>query len=127
MDIDQINERIKQLNIEDFIWIIYIGIIGLSFLSNHYERYYFLFGNNEAKNKYRKITITIFSILIVVYLYFLKDAVDSLKNISFNTDKKTSKLTYLSFIASLLIAISGFIYLYIAFADEDLNVEIAFN
>ena len=127
MNINQINERIKQLNIEDFIWIIYIGIIGLSFISNHYERYYFLFGNNEDKNKYRKITITIFSILIVVYLYFLKDAVDSLKNISFNTDKKTSKLTYLSFIASLLIAISGFIYLYIAFTDEDLNVEIAFN
>lgn len=127
MNIDQINERIKQLNIEDFIWIIYIGIIGLSFVSNHYERYYFLYGNNEDKNKYRKITITIFSILIVVYLYFLKDSVDSLKNISFNTDKKISRLTYLSFIASLLIAISGFIYLYIAFTDEDLNVEIAFN
>lgn len=127
MDIDQINERIKQLNIEDFIWIIYIGIIGLSFISNHYERYYFLYGNNKDKNKYRKITITIFSILIVVYLYFLKDSVDSLKNISFNTNKKISRLTYLSFIASLLIAISGFIYLYIAFTDEDLNVEIAFN
>ena len=70
--------------------------------------------------------IFIFSILIIVYLYFLKDSYKDLKNIN-NEDYETKKLTILSFIASLLIAIGGFIFLYIAIKDKDLNVELAFN
>ena len=127
MNNEEINKRIKELNTEDFIWIIYIGIIALSFISNHYERNYFLFKNTKDKEKYRNIMITIFSILIIVYLYFLKDSIDSLKNIKPHTSTKTRNLIYLSFIGSLLIAISGFIFLYIALVDEELNVEIAFN
>ena len=41
--------------------------------------------------------------------------------------QKKKELITLSFIASLLIAISGFIFLYIAINDEDINVELAFN
>ena len=127
MNNEEINKRLKELNTEDFIWIIYIGIIALSFISNHYERKYFIFNNIKDKEKYRNIMITIFSILIIVYLYFLKDSIDSIKNIKPNTNAKTRNLIYLSFIGSLFIAISGFIFLYIAFVDEELNVEIAFN
>ena len=44
------------------------------------------------------------------------------------TDSEQKKrLVTLSFIASLLITISGFIFLYIAIVDVDLNVELAFN
>ncbi len=71
--------------------------------------------------------ITIFTILIIVYFYFLMDSYNSLKTINENTDEKTKKLLYLSFIASLLIFISGLIFLYISINDEDLNVELAFN
>ena len=35
--------------------------------------------------------------------------------------------TYLSFIGSLLILISGLIFLYIAYNDQELDAEIAFN
>ena len=122
-----INDRLRELDIEDFIWIIYIFIIIMSFYSNHLERKYFLYNNNEDKEKYRKIIISIFLILVVVYAYFLKDSVDSIRKINSNTSNKEKKLTYLSFIASLLIFISGFIFLYIAIVDEDLGVELAFN
>ncbi len=71
--------------------------------------------------------ITIFTILIIVYFYFLIDSYNSLKTINEKTDEKTKKLLYLSFIASLLIFISGLIFLYISINDEDLNVELAFN
>ena len=127
MDIDQINERIKQLNIEDFIWIIYIGIIILSWYSNSLERKYFLFNDYFSKEKYRKIMIFIFSILIVVYCYFLKDSIDGLKKIKPTDSNKKKSLAFYSFIASLLIAISGFIFLYIALNDTNIDVEIAFN
>lgn len=127
MNYEELNNKLKQLKIEDFIWLIYIGIIFLSWYSNNLERKYFIYNDNISKEKYRKIIILIFSILIVVYLYFLKDSYEDLQNLKpYDSDKKKELIT-LSFIASLLIAISGVIFLYIAIQDEDLNVELAFN
>ena len=122
-----LEEKIKELRTEEYIWIIYIGIIILSFISNYYEKNYFVYKDNNSKDKYRKIMVLIFSILIVVYLYFLKDAYDSLKNLKSTDSKQKRDLTYLSFIGSLLIAISGFIFLFITLLDQDIDVEIAFN
>lgn len=124
---DTLEERLKALNMEDYIWIIYLGIIFLSWYSNGLERKYFLFNDNYSKVKYRKTIIVIFSILIVVYLYFLKESVENIRNIKETDSLEKKKLAYLSFIGSLLIAISGFIFLYIAFADENLDIELAFN
>ena len=124
---NNIEEKLKELKTEEFIWIIYIGIIILSFYSNSLERKYFLFNDLESKEKYRQTLILIFSILTIVYLYFLKDSSDSLKELTPYDTKEKKNLVYLSFIGSLLIAISGFIFLYIAFKDENVDVEIAFN
>ena len=127
MDYNTLNEKLKQLKTEDFIWVIYIFIIFLSWYSNSLERKYFIYNDLESREKYRKIMIFIFSILVIVYLYFLKDSYNDLQSLNFDDLNKKKKLIYLSFIASLLIAISGFIFLYIAVNDEDLNVELAFN
>jgi len=127
MDYNTLNEKLKQLKTEDFIWVIYIFIIFLSWYSNSLERKYFIYNDLESREKYRKIMIFIFSILVIVYLYFLKDSYNDLQSLNFDDLNKKKKLIYLSFIASLLIAVSGFIFLYIAVNDEDLNVELAFN
>ena len=127
MNYDSIDKKLKQLKIEDFIWIIYIFIIFLSWYSNSLERKYFIYNDLESKEKYRKIMIFIFSILIVVYLYFLKDSYTDLENINPFETEDIKKLTFLSFVGSLLIFVSGIIFLYIAIKDEELNVELAFN
>lgn len=124
---EELDRKLKQLKIEDFIWVIYIGIILLSWYSNSLERQYFVNNDVQSKEKYHQILILIFSILIVVYLYFLKDSYDDIKNIDLYDSDKKKKLIFLSFIASLLIAISGFIFLYIAVQDENIDVELAFN
>ncbi len=121
------NSKLKELEIEEFIWIVYIGIIILSFYSNNLEKKYFLYNDQISKEKYRKIMILIFSILIVVYFYFFKDSYDSLKNLNCYDSFKKKKLNKLSFIASTFILISGIIYLYIAYQDTDIDVELAFN
>ena len=126
MDDQELYERLKQLKIEDFIWIIYIGIIILSLYSNVLERKYFINNDINSKEKYRNINIIIFSILIVVYLYFVKDAYDSFKKLNKYDSKKKKNLTLLSLIGAVLIAISGFIFLYISIVDENIDVEIAF-
>ena len=127
MNYDELSKKLNQLKIEDYIWLIYIGIIFASWYSNTLERKYFVYNDLKSRDKYRKVMIFIFSILIIVYLYFLKDSFDDIKNLSYYDTEEKRNLTYLSFIASLFIAISGFIFLYIAIKDEEIDVELAFN
>lgn len=123
----ELKQKLKQLRNEELVWLIYIGIIIMSWYANNLERKYSIYNDQNSKEKYRKIMILIFSILIVVYLYFLKGSYDDLKNINHHESYKKKNLTFLSFLGSLLIAISGFIFLYIAIMDEEIDVEIAFN
>lgn len=127
MNYQELNEKLKQLKTEEFVWLIYIGIIVLSLIANNQERQYFINNDLKSKEKYRKMMILIFVILIFVYLYFLKDSIDSLRKLKPTDSNKKKNLTTLSFLGSLAIAISGFIFLYIAIMDESLDVEIAFN
>ena len=124
---DKLDEKLKELKTEDFIWLIYIGIIFLSWYSNYLERNYFLYNDLISKDKYRKTLILIFSILLVIFLYFLKDSIDSINKLKPTDSKKKKDLAYLSFIGSLLITISGVIFLYIAVVDDNIDVELAFN
>ena len=127
MNLDLLNEKLKDLKIEEYVWIIYIGIIIFSFYSNSLERKYYLTENLEIKEKYRMTLIIIFSVLLVIYYYFLKDSYESVQELNATDTESKKNLTYLSFLGSLLIFISGIIFLYIAFTDQDLDVEIAFN
>ena len=124
---EDINTKLKELKIEDFIWVVYIFIIILSWYSNSLERKFYLYNDIYSKQKYRKILILIFTIAILVYIYFLKSSFNDLSNIKSTDSYKKKMLTYLSFIGSLLIAISGFVFLYIAYKDDELDVELAFN
>ena len=127
MNNSELKEKLNQLKNEEYIWIIYIGIIIISFYSNRLERKYFLYKVLESKEAYRRTLIVIFSILIIVYLYFLKGSVDDVRNLKpYDTEKKKN-LTYLSLLGSFLIAVSGFIFLYIAIMDEEIDIELAFN
>lgn len=127
MNYEEINEKLKILNTEDYIWLIYIGIIFMSWYSNSLERKYFTENDIESKTKYQKIMVLIFTILIVIYLYFLKESINDRKNLKTWDTPKKKNLVYLSFLGSLLIAISGFIFLYISIVDENLDIELAFN
>ena len=127
MNYSEIEDRLRDIRIEDFIWVIYLIIIFISYYSNSLERKYFLYNDLDSRDKYRKIIIIIFSILVVVYLYFLKDSYNDVININSSDSDKKKELLNLSFIGSLLIVISGFIFLYIAYNDEDIDVELAFN
>ena len=124
---DELQDKLKELKIEDSIWLIYIVIIFLSWYSNSLERKYFLYNDLKSKEKYRKIMIFIFAILLIVYTYFLKDAKDGIDKLKITDSKKKKELSYLAFIASFFIFISGIIFLYIAFVDNDIDVELAFN
>lgn len=121
------SKRIKQINTENKIWIIYLGIIGLSLYSNYFEKRYFLCNDLYAKKKYREILIFIFVVLVIVYLYFFLDSYNEVKELKPYDSKKKKDLSELSLLGSSLILLSGIIFLYIAIVDTDINVELAFN
>ena len=96
-----LENKLRQLLIEDKIWLVYIGIIFLSWYSNNLERNYFVFNDKISKEKYRKVMIFIFSILVIVYFYFLKQSINDIKNIKKTDSEKRKTLVYLSFYGSL--------------------------
>ena len=118
-------KRLKQIEIENKVWIVYFFLIGLCLYGNSFEKKYFLYGNNYDKEKYRKITIFIFSIAVIIYFYFFIDSYKDVKNNNYNT--KSKSYSELSFLGSTLILISGLIFLYLAVDDTDLDIELAFN
>ena len=123
----ELNNKLKQIKIEDYIWVIYIGIIFLSWYSNYLEKNYYLYNNLDSKNKYRYSLIIIFTILLIVYFYFLKSAYKDYKNLRKDDSNQKKNLVTLSLLGSLFVFLSGLIFLYIAIKDQDLSVEIAFN
>ncbi len=127
MDEDTLYKKLKEIKTEDYIWIIYVGIIFLSWYANSLEKDFFINMDDQSKKKYRHVMILIFSVLVIIYLYFLNDSWESFKNINKINNQKTKELITLSFVASVLILISGIIFLYIAYKDENLDVELAFN
>lgn len=119
-------DRLNDIKTENIIWVIYIGIIVLSFIANNYETNYIKYNDNKSKDDYRNLMLLIFSILVIVYFRILKDSLRDVKKTSY-LNNKVSKLNKLSFIGSLLVFISGVIFLYIIYNDTDIDVEIAFN
>lgn len=120
-------DKIKQIDIENVIWLIYIGIIFLSWYSNYYEKKYYLTNDLESKKIYKDILTFVFFVLLIVYVYFTESSYKDLKKLKPTDTKEKQKLTTLSFIASSLVLISGIIFLYISIEDKNLDVELAFN
>ena len=117
-------ERMKEIKIEDYIFIIYYIIITLSLYANKIEQEYLITKDIESREKYRQLLYIIFGTATAIYLYYTISSYQELKNNNTNKDKF---LFELSFIASFLILISGLIYLYIIYQDKEINVELAFN
>lgn len=124
---DDISRRLKQINTEYFVWIIYLIIIGLSMYGNSFEKEYFLHNDYSAREKYREINTFVFIIAVIIYSYFVIDNYEDVKELKETDTKKKKNLTELSFFATCLVLVSGIIFLYIIINDPDIDTEIAFS
>lgn len=120
-------ERLKDIKVENIVWVIYIGIIFLSFYANSKEKKYILYNDNIAKKEYQNIMILIFTILVIIYYHFSKDSYEDLENLNEKDSEKKKNLTFMSFIGSALVLLSGLIFLTIVIIDDNIDTEIAFN
>lgn len=120
-------EILKKIKTENYVWIIYFILIGLCLYGNTFEKNYVLYNDQKSKETYRKITIFIFAVALIIYLYFFFDNYKDVKNLKPTDSKREKDLNELSLLGSTLILIAGLIFIYIAIVDTELDVELAFN
>ena len=118
---------LKEIETENFIWIIYLFLIGLSFLANKFEKDYYINGNITDKEKYRIINIFIFTVALIIYIYFFKGNIDTVNKLNCGDSYDKIFFNKLNLISTSLIVIAGIIFLYIAINDKNLETEISFN
>ena len=104
-------KRLKLLEEEDIIWIIYIFLAIAALISNYYEKRFIYTNNLNFQKNFKTINITIFVITFFIYLYFVLIKYDNIKNFKIDTTKKDVISSYISFIASLLFLIGGILFL----------------
>ena len=117
--------EIKEIQIENFIWIIYLFISAAALLSNFYETDYIKTNKKKDYIYYKRINISIFVIAFFIYIYFLYK---NYKNVS-RLKKKSSnnkKILYaqINLIAAILFLVGGILYLYTESNDIDIGIGI---
>ena len=117
-------DELSRLHREDFIWLIWLIIIGFNIYSNFLEETYLKNKNINIRKKFRKINEGIFIVIVIIYLYFLIVSIDRIKELDSNASLRRKKATYLSLIVSLLFLVGGIISLYLTFESENLDDEI---
>ncbi len=120
-------KRLEDIKIENIVWIIYIGIIILSWYANSKEKKYLLYNDLLSKKEYQNLLILIFTILVIIYFYFAKNGYEDILNLTSYDSPKKQMLTKFAFIGSFLILVSGIIYLILAILDDEIEIELAFN
>lgn len=125
--IDELEERVRAIRQENFVWIIYLVVIGISYYANKLEIDYFKTNNEESAKWYRYLEILVFSIVTIIYLYFtIKDYMEVM-SLSDDDSYNKKKYAYLSLISDVAVLFAAGILLYIAIDDRDIEAEIFFD
>lgn len=108
---NDLEEMLNELQVEDFIWIIYIFLSIFALISNHFERQYDITRNKNDKKTFRTINTTIFTITFFIYIYFVYLNIKNLKGLDPKSSPRRILTANTNFIAAALFLIGGTIYL----------------
>lgn len=112
--------RLKRLNDEDLIWLVYFFIIIGAVISNRYEKRFLLNGDIESQKKVKILNITVLSVAFFIYVYFVAINYESVDLLRQDSTKKEVINAHVSLIASLLFLVAGGLTLW-AELDRDLE------
>lgn len=110
------NNKLNSIKTENIIWLIYIFIFIFAIISNYFEKNYIYTNNQNSKRIYQNINLTILTIALIIYLYFV---IIDYEKISQN------KYGILKEAASIMFFIAGVIVLYIEYknqSDEEIGI-----
>ena len=121
---NNIIETLKRINIEDYIWIIYLFLVGYNLYSNYLEKKFLISKDKYLYNKFHSINTTVSFIALIIFIYFLIIAYEDLNKLNINSKEDEKKFKTLTFIASLLFVIGSAISLYVTYKSTDLDDQL---
>lgn len=110
---NSIKEKLRKTTIEDIIWLVYLFIIGANLYSNYLQRDYIQNHNLQSRDLFRNINKYVLIIAFFIYLYFVYDSYESVKNLKENASQKKTFLTNLTLISAILFLIAGALNIFI--------------
>lgn len=113
-----LSQTLRELEIEDFIWIIYAFIVIGALASDYFERQWLINKDTNARKTFKTINIIIFIVTFIIYFYFVTLTYKRLKEQNPNLTMKDMFLKEANFIAALLFLIGGGIYLFTEIASD---------
>lgn len=122
---DEIINRLKEFDRENFMYVIFFIILVLSYIANIIEKEYFVKRSEENKIKYYCLQIFIFTIVVLINIYYVFNSYEDVVSLSLNDNMKTKNYAYLNLVASLAALVAGGILLYIAITDKEIDAEIS--
>ena len=116
------NSKFEEIKEENFVIFIYFILLFIYLYANKIEVNYLNTGNSYDKDLYRILLFIVFGISFLITLYYVISSYSSL----FDYDNDNIyDLKRLSFFATLLVLIATWIFLYIIYKDEDINLEVS--
>lgn len=119
------NERIEEIDKENIILVIFVGIIILAYIANLIEKRYFRYGNDSDRRDYYYVQSSIFIIVVILNIYYVYNSYMVVSNLSPDISEESKRYAYLDFVASVIALVAGLILLYIAITDTNLESEIS--
>jgi len=116
---DRINRTLRELEIEDWIWIITLFSAIFAIISNYFEKKYVVTKDKNSKNTYKTINVTLLTISFLIYLYFLILSYSRIKEINPTTSFKQARLTNLNFLGAVLFIIAAGISIFVEIYSDD--------
>lgn len=110
-----LNDDVKRIKVEDYIWIIFIILSLLSIYANHDELKYIALHDKKYKNEAKSIGKFTLEISILIYIYFLLRNYDSYNKCSC----KEKKLYSTKVFGSIFVLVGFFCLLYFQFKQND--------
>ena len=102
-----LEETLKNLQIEDCIWIIYIFLSIMAILSNKFEREYTLHHQKKDYQAFHFLNLDNGIIIFFIYLYFLYRAYIRYKKEHGHVNLKKDILNDVSFITNIFFVLAG--------------------
>ncbi len=116
---DSILRNLKELEIEDLIWVITLFTASFAIVSNKLEREFLFTGDLTKQKKFKTINITLLSIAFFIYLYFVMLAYSRFKLNNPNTTFKQLRIREANFIAAVLVLLATIIYFITSILSDD--------
>ena len=120
-----IENRIKEIKLENIVYLIFIIIILFGIYANYKEIDYFLNNNNDSRDRYYYIMIIIFLMLVIISAYYFYQSYIDYLSSRYLEKSKAKEYNNLNLIANGLALIASLIYLYIAVTDTNIDAEIS--